>query len=208
MVADVLTKALGPDKFFRFMGVIFGLIRNDDLSAVQVIQAFRDAPPHKPIRDSPSLGHGAEMDGQPFLAAPKPICDSPSFGHAAEKDGQPFVSARKPIRDSTPFRGRAEKDGRPPGAVQRCVLDSPWAEKDVKPARDSSLGAEKGGQSFLTVRKPNRDSPLRARGAEKVGQRRDAGAGRKRLLSLSRCLGWRTSATHLCYVGVFCSLLL
>ena len=29
-------EGLGPDKFFRFMGVIFGLIRNDDLSAVQV----------------------------------------------------------------------------------------------------------------------------------------------------------------------------
>ena len=97
MVADVLTKALGPDKFFRFMGVIFGLIRNDDLSAVQVVQAFRDAPAHKPIRDSPSLGNGAEKDGQLFLAARKPIRDSPSFGHGAEKDGQTFESARKPI---------------------------------------------------------------------------------------------------------------
>ena len=36
MVADVLTKALGPDKFFRFMGVIFGLVRDVDSTPVQV----------------------------------------------------------------------------------------------------------------------------------------------------------------------------
>ena len=30
MVADVLTKALGADKFFRFMGIIFGVLRPED----------------------------------------------------------------------------------------------------------------------------------------------------------------------------------
>ena len=86
MVADVLTKALGPDKFFRFMGVILGLVRDVQPAAVQMTRAFRSSDPRpwddKPIRDSTSLGRRAEKDGQPSVAEKRPVRDSPSFGRS------------------------------------------------------------------------------------------------------------------------------
>ena len=65
---DVLTKDLGPGIFYRFMGVIIGLMHDNDPTTVQVLQAFRADVPRprgtvqKPIRDSPSPGRGARKE--------------------------------------------------------------------------------------------------------------------------------------------------
>ena len=44
-VEDILSKALGPDKLTRFMGVIIGLFLDDGPTTVQVLQAFRSCDP-------------------------------------------------------------------------------------------------------------------------------------------------------------------
>ena len=44
-VEGILSKALGPDKFTRFMGVIIGLFLDDGPTTVQVLQAFRSCDP-------------------------------------------------------------------------------------------------------------------------------------------------------------------
>ena len=61
-----LAKALGPGKFFHFMGVIIGLFHVDDPTAVQVLQAFRSCDPQPPVSKA-IRGHV----GQPAEAAAK-----------------------------------------------------------------------------------------------------------------------------------------
>ena len=58
----------------------------------------------KTIRDSPSLGRGAEKDGQPRVADQEPIRDSLSLGRGAEKDGRPPSAGRGRVRDSLSSR--------------------------------------------------------------------------------------------------------
>ena len=62
--------------------------------------------------------------------------------------------------------------------------------------------AEKDGQPDEVARKPNRDSPLRARSAEKVGQRSSADTGRTRLLALSLSGLMRARGAHVVVVVV------
>ena len=114
MVADVMAKALGPDKFYRFMGVILGLVRDDGLTSVQVTQAFRACDPQpwngKTARATPAFGQVAE-GGQSLSTESKTIRDSPSLGRCAEKNGQSLSTESKTIRDSPSLGRCAEKSG-------------------------------------------------------------------------------------------------
>ena len=57
MVADVLTKALGPDKFFQFIGVIMGLLRSGARTAdVRTLSSTEEGRKTAPMSSMPQRG--------------------------------------------------------------------------------------------------------------------------------------------------------
>ena len=84
MVADVLTKALGPDKFFQFIGVIMGLLRSGARTAdVRTLSSTEEGRKTTPMSSMPQRGvrTATPMSRLPqrgVESAPAPMASLPS----------------------------------------------------------------------------------------------------------------------------------